>query len=419
MAELAELGEAPGSVSIPEEPAQDLSDDYVERTISQAVSKIPASKYLESEDKPEKKTAVKKSAPKAAPTASDPYEEDADKEEPKEGEEDQEPEPEQEGEEDQEDAKEARTNAKWKEYRGAYRRESKYKATIADLERKLAAASDQTPITTLREQLQRLAQERDELTHAVEVGNVEESRQWKNEVVAPLNYMWEDVQEIAKRNNVDPNKLADLIVHGDDRGIEDFLSDAGPGERNRAFGMINDVRRIERVKQQLRKNARDLGESDRAQQMAQRDAYFSQIKQVRQSAVERIRPKIEERVLALIPKDKRVDLKTVADSITDYDSWKEDTKMYGGFAAIVLPDLIDSFKELRSRYREARDELIKLRGGTPRLTTGSPTGKKRTSSSGEIGDDGVDEDSELKKPIREFAMGATRRLQAAMGMRSR
>lgn len=413
---MADVAEAPmesaGSAGgMPEQASADVTNDYISKTISDAVDKIPSSKYLR--ETPEKKTpAPKKSAPAAR--SSPPQQAEATPQGDEETSEQDTGDEEGEESDDEQDAKEARTNAKWKEYRDAHRSVSKYKATIADLERKLAAASDQTPMETLRQQVERLSQEREALVHDVEIGNVEASQRWKQEVKAPLDEMWESVQAIAKRSNVDPNRICDFLVRGDDRGLDDYLQEAGPGDKIHALRMIHEWQRVDRKKAELKAQAHELSEGERAQYFAQREAQQNQIKSVRQNAAENILPKISERVLSLLPQDKRMDLKGALPHIVDFDNWKEDTKMYGGFAAIVLPDLLDGYRATRKELKEAKAELVKLRGGSLRTTGGSPSAGKKASS----GDEGFDEDAEIKKPIRDFALGATKRLQAAMGIRS-
>jgi hypothetical protein len=189
--------------------------------------------------------------------------------------------------------------------------------------------------------------------------------------------MWSHVQTIAKRNSLDPGKLVQYMVNGDDVGLDDYMAEARPGDKAAGFRMINDLQEIEERKEQLRANAQQLGANEHQQMMAQRDAYFKHITGQRESAVERIIPKIEERVMALLPQDKRIDLKGASKSILDYDNWGEDVRMYSGFAAVVLPEVIDGYKALRSELKAAKNELIKLRGGTPKIAAGSASGSRR------------------------------------------
>ena len=177
--------------------------------------------------------------------------------------------------------------------------------------------------------------------------------------------------------------------------------------------MINDLQEIEERKEQLRADAHQLSESERAQMMAQREAYQKHITGQRENAVERIMPKIEEQVLALLPQDKRIDLKDARKDVLDYDNWGEDVRMYSGFAAVILPEVIDGYKALRSELKAAKNELIKLRGGTPKIAAGSASASRRAAP---VNDD-EEENVELNRPIREITADMTNRLRKSIGLR--
>jgi hypothetical protein len=286
-------------------------------------------------------------------------------------------------------------------------------AEITDLKQKVAQLGDTSEVNHLREQLQHLSQEREQLLQAVEVGNVEAGYQWKQHIVEPLNRMWSHVQTIAKRNSLDPGKIVQYMVNGDDVGLDEYMSEARPGDRAAGFRMINDLQEIDERKEQLRANAHQLSASEHQQMMAQREAYQKHISGQRESAVERIMPKIEERVLSLLPQDKRIDLKGASKNILDYDNWGEDVRMYSGFAAVVLPEIIDGYKALRGELKAAKNELVKLRGGTPKIAAGSASGSRRALP---VNDD-EEESPDLNKPIREITSDMTNRLRKSMGFR--
>ena len=114
-------------------------------------------------------------------------------------EEDEEAAPEVKGETDK-----AKSDAKWKQYREAARENPKLKSELQTLKQQLAKLSDQSEVNTLRQHVQALAQERERLVRLVEQGTIEQSDIWNEQVMTPLNNMWEDVQTIAQRNGMDP-----------------------------------------------------------------------------------------------------------------------------------------------------------------------------------------------------------------------
>src|SRR4029077_19243646 len=165
-----------------------VDSNYIQETIHSAVDNIPESKYLREPEK-EKKEPPKTSKQVRQEAAKPPEEEEEDLG--------------YDAPEDKEDAKAAKTQAAWTAYKQAYHELPKLKATLADMERKLAQASDNRELLQLRSTIQQLNQEREQLRHVVDVGNVEQSPRWKEYVTTPLNQMWEDTQAIAKRNGLD------------------------------------------------------------------------------------------------------------------------------------------------------------------------------------------------------------------------
>jgi hypothetical protein len=380
-----------------------LNADYISKTIEDATSRIGDSKYLEEGDSPEPKDAKKKKETPAEAPEEEPEEEPEEKEE---------PEPE-EGETDRQSSKEAKTEAKWHQYRKAYHENTKLRAEMADLQKKVSELGNTNEVPQLRQWLQQLSQERDELLRAVEVGSVERSPRWKAEIEQPLDRMWGNIQAIAKRNSLDPQKLATLVANNDDTTLEDYISEARPGDRNHLFAMLPAVQQIEEHKQWLRENATQLSQSDYQAMMQQRQAQMGEVVQQRNGAIERIAPKLEDRLVRFIPKDKRPNIKGAMETIRDFESWKEDVKMYAGMAALILPEVCDQWKATRIALREAKDENVRLRGGTPKRTAGSAKAPVHSVAGNGEDEEGVD----LNAPIREITAGMTKRLRGVMGYR--
>ena len=403
-----------------EAPEQNL--DYVQRTIRSAVPESDR-KYLGDDqpeaaiEKSEKKTPTEKTLRPGAiekPEIGDseiPLDDEPEKVVPEEGEEEEEDEqpPEERTESDK-----AKAATKWKTYREAYRENPKLRSENQTLKRQLAQASDQSELNTLREHVQALSNERTRLVSLVEQGNIESSDIWQNEVLGPLNNMWEDIQIISQRNGMDAKKVAALLQDGNDRVLNDYMEehDTGPGDRNYLFGMIRDVNNIERHKQYLRAHAGELRSKSQQEMLSQRDNYFKGISSQRSQAVEAIVPKIEQKILSILPKDKRRNLQNDVKHILDFEKWEPDIQMYAGVSAVVLPDLLDSYNLLRSQLREAKAELVKFRGGGPKISTG--TGKVRAPA---LDEEEIAPETLAKTSLTDFADESTKRIRQALGYR--
>ena len=119
----------------------------------------------------------------------------------------------------------AKANAQWKQYREAARENPKLKSENQTLKRQIAQLNDQSEVNTLREHVQALAQERERLVRLVEQGSIEQSDMWNEQIMTPLNNMWEDVQTIAQRNGMDPQALANLLQNKDDEALNNYMDE--------------------------------------------------------------------------------------------------------------------------------------------------------------------------------------------------
>ena len=144
-----------------------------------------------------------------------------------------------------------------------------------------------------------------------------------------------------------------------------------PGDRHYLFGMIRDIDRIEKHKQYLRDNSHELSQRSQQEMEARRNHYFQSMGAARQQAATNIVPKFEQKILSVLPKDMRRNLQNDLKYILDFDHWEPDVQMFAGVSAVVLPDLLDSYNRLRGQLREAKAELIKFRGGSPKVANGS------------------------------------------------
>lgn len=401
------MNEAPEAPASSEAPAEQLTQEYVEKTISSAVPESDR-KYL-GEEQPEK-TSEKK-AQKKKPEIGDseiPLDDDEPEKVVDEGEEEDEDAPEIKGETDR-----AKSDAKWKQYREAARENPKLKSELQTLKQQVAQLSDQSEVNNLRQHVQALAQERERLVRLVEEGSIEQSEVWQAQVMAPLNNMWEDVQTIAKRNGMDPQALANILQNKDDEALNNYMDEHStrPGDRHYLFGMIRDIDRIEKTKAYLRQNSHELSQRSQQEMDARRNYYFQNISAARQQAASNIVPKIEQKILAVLPKDLRRNLQNDLKHILDIDHWAPDIQMFAGVSAVVLPDLLDSYNRLRGQLREAKAELIKFRGGSPKVANGSrapvaPREEEETPAP-----------TLAKTNLSDFAEESTKRIRQALGYR--
>ena len=405
---MSEVAEAPASNGS-EAP---LTQDYVKETIRSAVPDfVTPEKATVGSDGPEPVIDEPKKKEKGAPPAESdneiPLDDEPEQAAEQAAEEEEEAAPVAKGETDK-----AKANAQWKMYREAYKEAPKLKSEVQNLRRQVSQLSDQSEVNTLREHVQALATERQRLVQLVEQGNIEHSEVWQNEVMNPLNEMWDDIQQISQNNSLDPQRVASLIQNGDQQALHDYMEEhtTRPGDQNYLYGMIREVKKVEKKKQYLKAHASELTKANQQQMLAQRDNWMRGLTQARQEAVNTIVPKIQENILNVMPKSLRRDLRKDIGHIMDFEKWEPDIQMYAGLAAVTLPDLLESYNMLRGQLRDAKGELIKMRGGAPKIATGGRTPAAPVEP--------VEETRDLSKVnLSDFAEESTRRIRQGMGYR--
>jgi hypothetical protein len=402
---MSEVAEAP-SENGAEAP---LTPDYIKSTIRSAVPDFvsPDKGTHVGADEPEPVIDPKKKTPAKPSEAADNEIPLDDEPEQVVGEEEEEAAPAAKGETDK-----AKADAMWKTYREAYREAPKLKSELSNLRKQVSQLSDQSEVNTLREHVQALATERARLVSLVEQGNIEQSEVWQNEVMNPLNEMWEDIQQISKGNSLDPNRVASLIQNGDDEALRSYMEEHStrPGDQNYLYQMIREVKKVEKKKAYLKSHASELTKANQQQMLAQRDNWMRGLTQARQEAVNTIAPKIQEKILNVMPKNLRRDLRKDLKHIMDFERWEPDIQMYAGLAAVTLPDLLESYNLLRGQLRDAKGELVKMRGGAPKIATGGRTPTAPIEPKEETRD--------LSKiNLTDFAEESTRRIRQGMGYR--
>ena len=242
----------------------------------------------------------------------------------------------------------------------------------------------------------------------------EQSDTWQQQVMAPLNAMWEDVQTIAQRNGMDPNQLAHLLQNKDDEALANYMDEHStrPGDRHYLFGMIRDIDRIEKTKQYLRHNAHEMSQQSQQEMAARRNYYFQSIGAARSKAVEAIVPKITEKILAVLPKDKRRNLQNDVKYILDFDKWEPDIQMFAGVSAVVLPDLL-------GQLQPSSRAIARSQAGVDQVPWGWSQDHDR-------GKDACGPGARGRRPLRgrwprpsltDFAEESTKRIRQALGYR--
>lgn len=379
----------PPSPQPPSEQEHSVTPDYVGNLMDDVFKSVGG-------DVPEKKESPAEVTPEPEPTPK--VEPEVKPEvEPKE------PEPEL---EDDDDRKSQET---WQRYKRGYKEAEKLKKeTIPGLQKQVEEfEGTRTELESLKKQLSEAKQERESIEHELYKGRVTASRIFQDKVNKPFVNIEAAAQQLAKDNQLDPGQLMDVLIKGDKASFKQFISNLDEFDRADAHVMFKDMRIVERNRDQLLQDARSVAEREDTEARQQSEMTSKQILQSRQAAVGEIVPGFTKNILSLLPEDKRPDLHKVSQEVMAFDKWDEHLKMYGGFAAIVLPDLMDNNKALQVQLKEAQSEISKLRKGGPRATGGSPASSKDKAEPEKISADVSYDD---------FAQKSAKRIMESVGL---
>lgn len=285
------------------------------------------------------------------------------------------PDPEPEPELDDDDRKSQET---WQRYKRGFKEAEKLKReTIPGLQKQVEEfEGTRTELESLKKQLSEAKQERESIEHELYKGRVTASRIFQERVNKPFVNIEAAAKQLAKDNQLDPGQLMDVLIKGDKASFKQFISNLDEFDRADAHTMFKDMRIVEHNRDQLLQDARSVAEREAMEARQQSEMTSQQIIQSRQAAVGEIVPGFTKNIISLLPEDKRPDLHKISEEVMNFDKWEERLKIYGGFSAIVLPDLIDDNKSLKSQLKDAQSEISKLRKGGPRATGGSPASSK-------------------------------------------
>lgn len=266
-----------------------------------------------------------------------------------------------------------RSQEKWNLYKQGYKEAQKLKGEIQGLQQKMQEfEGTRTQYEQLQKELSDLKQERESIEGELYKGRVESSRKFQNQVTEPFNTLFKASEIVAKDNDIDHSALFGAIVRGDRKAVKEIVSGIEDYDRFQVYTMFDDMRRVVQARDNLFADSKATYEADLRSQQEQEKKQATDIQQKRQQHINEIVPALTERVISLLPESRRQDLESMKGEVATFDQWPEEVKMYGGYASILLPEVIESFQETQVALREAQEEIAKLRGSSPKIGNGQP-----------------------------------------------
>lgn len=275
-------------------------------------------------------------------------------------------------------SKDPKAQARWSELKKELKA---IKAEAETLRAEKQAASD------AKEQLERFKAEAESLKKETEAMNselaltrVEGTREFRQKVTEPLNQTFTQVETLAAQYKIDPNKLVDALykdVSGDATALDELITDVPERHRNKIYALSENLLQIENRRADLKQNAQTALKTSIEREKAEREQFVAQQQENRNKEVASLSTKFQEKLGTILPAEVKIDYSAVGRDAMQIETWDDQTKMYSGFAAVVLPEVLKGFENIQAELKKAKAENAKLRGGSPKSGSGhspsSPT----------------------------------------------
>ena len=232
------------------------------------------------------------------------------------------------------------------------------------------------------------------------------SKIFKDQVATPFNILESVTTELAKENEIATDELFGAIVRGDKKAMKELVSGLDDYDRTKVYRVYDDMRNLVNIRDNMIADSKAAYQADIAAQQEAQKQYYGQVYQERQEAVNTIVPALQAKVLQLLPENKRRDLAALTEEIVNFDQWKEPIKMYGGFASIVLPDVIDSLKDTQAELATPK-QINRLRWRSKSLSGAAPVASPHAAPV---------KDDYSKMTVEQLAKQGTNRILQSLGL---
>lgn len=363
--------EAPEAPAAPTEGMTSIRDVFDKAFAEAPETRDTFSKVFPSEPKPEKAAPQAKAIvepPKAEPPKEEPKAEEPPKEDPKVEEEP----PKEEAAEVAPKGMDAKAAARW----GELKKENKeYKQKFAALENQLKELqSTAQKAKELEEKLTLAQKEAEEMNGELYHTRVEKTREYKKTVLEPLDDTLDQAESLAKVHNLDAKALAEALYKdskGESGPLDELIGSLPERHRNKIYSLSDNIMQIDKRAQELKADAKRAYETSLEREQREAEELSTRSAEIRDKAAANIRDKFENKISPFLPDDVAVDFSRVSSDAKEFDSWKDDEKVFAGFTASVFPEVIQSLQAYKEQVETLESELAKYRNGGPKATAGT------------------------------------------------
>lgn len=264
------------------------------------------------------------------------------------------------------------------------------KAQKTEWETKLKEASQSVQeLAQTKEQIQSLQKQIEAANQELFVHRVEATPEWKSTVADPLNEVFNGIDTLAQMSKIDSDKLyeaVNAIAKGADYGplrslLEGVDGDAATDIKLEARDLAKNLVAVQKRAQDLKANSKEAYESSMKNQKELTERQQQQRTEEYRKASAAIGEKFKEKLSSLLPEEvqSKLDYAGIGMDAQNIDAWSADTKVFAGFAASAVLPLLETVESQAKQLKEAREQLAKLRGNSPKANGGtSPSAPETT-----------------------------------------
>lgn len=252
---------------------------------------------------------------------------------------------------------------------------------LAQLKSQLSEKSKLQDSDPLKKQAEEYRQKYEELEKEAATWRIEKTQAYRNEVNVPLENIEKEIVEIAKRHEIDPDKMIAAFNEPDhasrEKALEELAEFVPQSTRYKLFALNDQTLKVFNRASELQKNAADaLRElQEREAQTAEQTKAESKAKQMR--AIEENLQKISKVAKNFVLDDQDPqkfieELKAEA-SETLFDDLSPEDRAFSVIASTALPKLNKLITALRKENASLKNEISGYGAARPSPSSGQPS----------------------------------------------
>ena len=259
-----------------------------------------------------------------------------------------------------------KATAKWGELRSEL---AEARAKASELESKVGESTDKPLTTELEQQLTEAKSTIEEYEKELAVSRVEQSREYKDAVTAPLQAIMDAAEAISQRNEVDVNQVYDALtevhnVERQNRVLEEITGEMTERDKMALYRMVDDAAVIFQKDTHLKEHA-----AEAAAELDQRNSEWEQEALKKHALETRVAVnKVFDKLENVIPDLEEADLSALRSKALedDYLTLGAEHQAYALSAGSVLPPLVKAIRSRDAKISELETQLAGYQKATPK-----------------------------------------------------